>query len=97
MSLIVLCAAADCHIKRINSQYRRGIKLVSSERHIPVEKKMNNLNLLPLKDHFFFNSVTLTFKALNNLAPKYLTECLQLSTRNESTNFVLPNIRIEKI
>ena len=75
-------AAAECHIKRINSLYRRGIKLVSSEKHIPVEKKMNNLNLLPLKDHFFFISVTLTFKALNNLAPKYLTECLQLSTRN---------------
>ena len=88
--------ATDNHLKRLESLYRRGIKMISPEKHITTEQKIKNLNLLNLKDHFYFNSVCLTFKVLNNLAPKYLLDNLKFSNRSESINLIIPYIRINK-
>ena len=95
-SQTVWCHAATSHIKKIDSLYRRGIKMISNEKNISTTKKTLNLNFLPLEEHFIYNSILLTFKIQNNLSPKYLKQFITISNRTNSSNLMVPYARIEK-
>ena len=88
--------AADDHILKVESLYKRGIKMISEDKNISTVQKTKNLNLLSLKNHFFFNSVCLTFKIQNDLAPNYLTHFINMSNRNNSLNMIVPLTRLDK-
>ena len=88
--------AANSHIKRIDSLYRRAIKMISNEKNVSTTKKILNLNCLPLQEHFMYNSVLLTFKIQNNLTPNYLKQFITNSNRISSLNLMVPYARIEK-
>ena len=98
LSLCVSLSLSLSLIKRIDSLYRRGIKMISSEKNIPTLIKIQKLNLLPLIEHFTYNSILLTYKIMNNLAPNYLKQYLKYSNRPNSTNFItsMPFARINK-
>ena len=88
--------AANEHINKIDSLYKRGIKMISEEKYMPTSEKIRKLNYLPLKGHFFYNYACLIFKIQNNMTPEYLTNFISFSNRSNSNNLIVPSTRIDK-
>ena len=59
---------------KINSQYRRAVKLILPNNSLSTIDKMKAINILPLRHHFLYNKSILMFKSQNCLCPKYLQD-----------------------
>ena len=92
----VWSGASETHIKKLNSLYRRGAKLILYEQPISSDLKMRQLGLLQLKQQFDFNTAVLVFKTQFNKAPSYLNELLLYPpARYESNKYIIPRPRID--
>ena len=93
--------SSEVNIKRINSLYRRAVKMVDT-RPIPTDNKMTDLSILKLSDRFNFNKCVFMYKILNNMVPEYLTNHFQSqniqsrTSRNRTIQLPLPRIDLFK-
>ena len=84
------------HLKKLNSLYRRGAKIILFGQPISTDLKMKQLGLLQLKQQFDFNTAILVFKTQINKAPPYLSEfLLNPPARYESNKYIVPRPRID--
>ena len=64
----------EAHLKKLNSLYRRSVKLLLPHMEISTDLKIQYLGLLPLHEKCLFNKLILMYKILNNKSPKYLSD-----------------------
>ena len=92
----VWSGASETHLKKLNSLYRRGAKIILSGQPISTDLKMKRLGLLQLKQQFDFNIAVLVFKTQINKAPPYLGEfLLNPPARYASNKYIIPRHRID--
>ena len=66
--------APEVHFKRLNSLYRRSVKLLLPHTEISTDLKLQYLGLLSLHNKCLYNKLVLMYKILNNKSPKYLLD-----------------------
>ena len=66
--------ASEVHLKKLNSLYRRSVKLLLPHKEISTDLKLQYLGLLSLHNKCVYNKLLLMFKILNNKSPKYLSD-----------------------
>ena len=92
----VWSGASETHMKKLNSLYRRGAKIILFGQPLSTDLKMRQLGLLQLKQQFDLNTAVLVFKTRINKAPSYLNEFLQYPpARYESNKYIIPRPRID--
>ena len=94
-STVWSCAAQD-HLKKLNSLYKRATKIILPNPLLSTLEKQTTLDILPLNKQLEFNKIISVFKARNQLAPDYITQLLKRSSSRYSfSNYLLPRTRID--
>ena len=87
------------HILTLNSLYRRAVKMILFETHIPTDDKFTNLKILSLNQLLKFNKCILMHRIITSKFPKYLTSILKIQSCPQSKSrlhlFSLPRPRID--
>ena len=65
---------SEIHFRKINSLYRRAIKLILPDVPFTTDQKFRELELLPLSKQLIFNKCIFMFKILNGKTPSYLSD-----------------------
>jgi len=93
------CNAPEVYIKKINSLYRRALKILNTKPVNTPNAIYINLNILPLKDQFLYNTAILMFKIFHEKTPDYLMKFFQkpfADNRLQTCKFPLPRIDLFK-
>ena len=93
-STIWSCSAQN-HLKKLNTLYKRGIKIILPDPTLSTREKQVVLDILPLNKQLEFHKLVSVFKTRFTLTPDYVTNLLISSYRNNSTNYLLPPARID--
>ena len=89
-------SAANVHLLKLNSIYKRAPKIILSDQSLTTQEKFTKLNILPLHSQLYYNKAVLMYKVHNNSAPQYLKQLVTPATRRYgSCNYVLPNTRVD--
>ena len=73
-------------INRIQRLQNWAARLVFEvRRDTPPEPLLHNLHWLPMRQRIIFKLLLLVYKSLNNLAPKYLSDCLEIYVPGKRT------------
>ena len=67
----VWSGADEVHLKRLNSLYRRGAKLIISDTNMSTEEKIKAAEILPLRQQFDLNTAVLVYKVIHDLTPSW--------------------------
>ena len=87
---------ADQHMKKLNSLYKRAIKLINVQKDITTDQKFSILGTLPLEKQLTMNKAVLVYKVLNGLSADYLDHlCRKPTQRYGSINLIVPFARID--
>ena len=90
-------SAANCHLLKLNSIYKRAAKIMHPDQNLTTEEKFAKLNILSLHSQLDYNKAILMYKVHNDLAPKYLTSLVTPPIqRYGSSKYILPYTRIDK-
>ena len=90
--------SSDVHLQRLDSLHRRAAKLILPNPNLSTDQKLQELKLLPLRQHFCFNKGSVMFKISNDALPDYLCELFSKSKSRYSTHrqrFIVPKPRID--
>ena len=87
--------------KKLQTVQNTTARLISkTSRHYHISPVLKDLHWLPVQQRIQFKILTLTFKALHNLAPVYIKNVLQvykpgrnLRSKNTSIRLVIPKTR----
>jgi hypothetical protein len=80
----------DVHIIRLNSLYKRAVKIIQPGSASTTDK-MKKLNILSLRNQLIYNKCVLMHKILHNNSPEYLTLITARNHRKRtSRNGILP-------
>ena len=92
----VWSGAAQDHLKKLNSLYKRATKIILPDPLLSTLEKQASLDILPLNKHLEFNKIITVFKARNELAPDYIAKLLiTSSSRYNFSKYLLPPTRID--
>ena len=92
----VWSGAAQDHLKKLNSLYKRATKIILPDPLLSTLEKQASLDILPLNKHLEFNKIITVFKARNELAPDYIAKLLiTSSSRYNFSKYLLPRTRID--
>ena len=92
----VWSSAAENHLIKLNSLYKRAAKIILPDPLLSTLQKQAALDILPLDKQLDFNKLVAVFKTRINLAPDYVTNLLmESSNRYHSLNYLLPPTRID--
>ena len=69
--------------------------LTSVNRHSHITPVLKQLHWLPITHRIKYKIIVLTYKCINNLAPKYLTDLVTLRTATRRTRSTDDNLKIE--
>ena len=69
--------------------------LTGANRHRHITPVLKQLHWLPITQRIKYKIIVLTYKCINNLAPKYLTELVTLRTAARRTRSTDDNLKIE--
>ena len=69
--------------------------LTGANRHSHITPVLKQLHWLPITHRIKYKIIVLTYKCINNLAPKYLTELVTLRTAARRTRSTDDNLKIE--
>jgi len=97
-SSVIWDGCSDVHFKKINSLYRRAVKLILTDSPLTTDEKFAALNLLPLSEHLVLNKCTFMHKIHVRKAPLYLCQFFQKPSTGRlqsEHNFILPQPRID--
>ena len=92
---IVWSCSAQNHLKKLNTLYKRGTKIILPDPTLSTKEKQAVLDILPLNQQLEFQKLVSVFKTRFNLTPHYITNLLIKSHRYSSTNYLLPQARID--
>ena len=83
-------------MKKLNSLYKRAIKLINVQKDITTDQKFSILGTLPLEKQLKMNKAVLVYKVLNGLSADYLDHlCRKPTQRYGSINLIVPFARID--
>ena len=91
----------ETHKLAINRILKRSARLaLNATISTPSQELFSTLHWLKFENRVQYQTATLTYKALNNLAPSYLKNCLSYSANNSlrsntNSNLQLPSVHIE--
>lgn len=94
-SSTVWSGAAQVHLKKLDSLYKRATKIIFPDPLLSTLEKQTALDILPLHKQLKYNKLLAVFKAQNELVPKYVSDLLKSSSRYNYVNFFLPRPRID--
>ena len=93
---VIWDGAASRHFKRLQSLFKRAVKIILPDPLLSQYEKHSQLNILPLQKHLNVNKCLFLYKIQNALAPDYLSHFLiPSSNRYASKNYILPRTRID--
>ena len=69
--------------------------LTGANRHSHITPVLKQLHWLPITHRIKYKIIVLTYKYINNIAPKYLTELVTLKTAARRTRSIDDNLKIE--
>ena len=93
-STVWSCAAQN-HLVKLNSLYKRAIKIILPDKNLSTPEKQQVLDILPLNKQLEFHKLISVFKTRISLTPDYITKLLIKSNRYNSINYLLPHTRID--
>ena len=88
------CAAQN-HLMKLNSLYKRAIKIILPDPKLTTNEKQQALDILPLNKQLEFRKLMSVYKTRINLTPDYVTNLLIKSNRYNSTNYLIPPTRVD--
>ena len=91
----VWSSSAQNHLKKLNTLYKRGAKIILPDPTLSTQEKQSELDILPLNKQLEFNKLVSVFKTRFNLTPDYISNLFMKSHRENSTNYLLPLARID--
>ena len=89
----------EANLKRLNSLYRRGAKLIyhSPETHLSTDEKLKDLEILPLSSHFQFNKGVFMYKMFKQLTPPYISNTFNVLSSDQSRSGVSLRLPLPRI
>ena len=93
-SSIVWGGAAQHHLAKLNSVYKRAVKIILPNPLLSTKEKQKVLDILPLNKQLKFNKLISVFKTRIDLAPDYVTNLPTKSNLSNSNDYLLPTTRI---
>jgi hypothetical protein len=86
----ILFMLSDSQLRKLQKVQNKVMRLIlKADRLTPVNKMLDELNWLSVKERITFNTLKFIYKIENDQAPKYLKE--KLTTRGEKINYNLRN------
>ena len=89
-----MCIRDRHHLTKLNSVYKRAVKIILFNPLLSTKEKQKVLDILPLNKQLEFNKLMSVFKTRTNLVPDYVTNLLTKSNLPNSNNYLLPTTRI---
>ena len=93
-STVWSCAAQN-HLVKLNSLYKRAAKIILPNPMLSTLQKQAALDILPLNKQLEFYKLMSVFKTRLKLTPDYVANLLIKSNRYNSINYLLPPTRID--
>ena len=87
--------AAPCHLQKLQSLHKRGVKLINTNKNLPFSDSLAEHNILSLEKQLKYNIAVHVFKIKHDLSPQFLKSLLTPSySRYHPENLQVPQPRI---
>ena len=74
------------NIDRLTKLQKRAARILNAECDTPSSRIFQELDWLPMGSRIKYNKAVLTYKALNNMTPEYITKLLTPMSQTYSSN-----------
>ena len=79
--------ASSLHLERLNKLQKRAARIIlRTDFNTPSQEMFQELGWLPVPNRIDYNKAVLTYRALNNLTPAYITNLLKPMSQVHSLN-----------
>ena len=83
-------SASSSHIERLNKLQKQAARIIlRTDFNTPSQEMFQELGWSPVPNRIYYNKAVLTYRALNNLTPAYITNVLKPMSQVHSLNLRL--------